>query len=64
MSKKRGQLSLEEEKFIKDNIDSLTIEQMATHLNRNESPVKRYIIENQLYINDDTKNEYLSLIHI
>lgn len=61
MSKKRGQLSLEEEKFIKDNIDSLTIEQMATHLNRNESPVKRYIIENQLYINDDTKNEYNTL---
>ena len=61
MSKKRGQLSLEEEKFIKDNIDSLTIEQIATHLNRNESPVKRYIIENQLYINDDTKNEYNTL---
>ena len=49
MSKKRGQLSLDEEKFIRDNINSLSVEQIADALNRNTSPINRYIDENQLY---------------
>jgi hypothetical protein len=54
--KKRGQLSLEEEKFIKDNITSLSIEEIADSLNRSTKPIKRYIEENQLY-NTDSKEE-------
>ena len=49
MSKKRGQLSLDEEKFITDNIYSMTVEQIANALNRKVDPVNRYIDENQLY---------------
>lgn len=55
MSKKRGQLSLEEEKFIQDNINSLSTEQIAESLNRNVDPIKKYIKENQLFSSDDTK---------
>ena len=43
--KKRGQLSLDEEKYIRDNIQTLTVEQIAENLNRNPAPVKRYISE-------------------
>jgi hypothetical protein len=45
--KKRGQLSLEEEKYIRDNIQSLTAEQIAENLNRNPAPIKRYISESK-----------------
>jgi hypothetical protein len=48
MAKKRGQLSLDEEKFITDNVKDLTIENIAERLNRNSAPIKRYIIENRL----------------
>jgi IS30 family transposase len=61
MSKKRGQLSLSEEQFIKDNMSSLSIEEIASSLNRNPDPIKRYIQENQLYEPDDTKAEYNTL---
>lgn len=43
--KKRGQLSLEEEKFIRENLQTLSIENIAEQLNRNVAPVKRYISE-------------------
>jgi len=43
--KKRGQLSLEEEKFIRDNLHTLTIDQISAQLNRNTAPIKRYISE-------------------
>jgi len=60
MPKKRGQLSLDEEKFIRDNIQSLSIEQIANTLNRNEAPINRYIDENQLYaIEEKNENEVL-----
>jgi hypothetical protein len=49
MSKKRGQLSLDEEKFITDSIQSLSVEKIANLLNRNIAPINRYIDENQLY---------------
>lgn len=45
--KKRGQLSLEEEKYIRENIQSLTAEQIAENLNRNPAPIKRYISESK-----------------
>jgi len=55
--KKRGQLSLDEEKFIRENIQSLTIEQIAHNLNRNPAPIKRYISESNLYQNSDQQKE-------
>jgi hypothetical protein len=61
MPKKRGQLSLDEEKFIRDNINSLSIDSIADNLNRNTPPIKRYIEENNLLVSDDEKsqNDYL-----
>ena len=46
--RKRGQLSLEEEKFIRDNFISMTINEIAIKLNRSENPIQRYINENEL----------------
>jgi hypothetical protein len=51
--KKRGQLSLDEEEYIRDNFNKLDIKQIATHLNRTPAPIKRYISESKLeYMND------------
>ena len=58
MSKKRGQLSLDEEKFIRDNISSLSLEDIANQLNRNIDHIKRYVTENQLYEPEENKAEY------
>jgi hypothetical protein len=57
--RKRGQLSLDEEKFISDNINTLTIEDIASHLNRSVAPIKRYIGENKLANNQDDDSESL-----
>lgn len=60
MSKKRGQLSLDEEKYIRDNIENLSVEQIADALNRNQDPINRYIEEQQLYsLQDKSENEVL-----
>lgn len=61
MAKKRGQLSLEEEKFISEHVKNLSIEEIADTLNRNPPPIKRYIIENRLLEDDSIVNdeEYL-----
>ena len=56
LPRKRGQLSLDEEKFIRDNVETLSIDQIADHLNRNPAPVKRYIQENSLLIPENEKN--------
>lgn len=48
MSKKRGQLSLTEEQYIKDNVDTSSIEEIAKALNRNTPPIKKYIEKNNL----------------
>lgn len=53
MNKKRGQLSLDEERFIRDNIELLSINDIAQSLNRSPAPIKRYIQENSLLINKD-----------
>ena len=59
--RKRGQLSLDEEKFITDNINKMSIEDIAEAINRSTGPVKRYIIENNLDVPDDEKvsDDYL-----
>jgi hypothetical protein len=59
--KKRGQLSLDEEKFIRENTGILNIEDIAYQLNRSTAPIQRYILENNLEVTDDTKktDDYL-----
>lgn len=54
--RKRGQLSLDEEKFIRDNVSQLSITEIANSINRNEAPVKRYITENALLISPEEKS--------
>lgn len=61
MPKKRGQLSLDEEKFIRDSINLLSIEDIAERLNRSEAPIKRYIEENSLLVSDDEKQDSIYL---
>lgn len=46
--RKKGQLSLEEQDYIKQNFNKLSIDQIADHLNRSTAPVKKYISENSL----------------
>jgi hypothetical protein len=59
--RKRGQLSLEEEKFIRDNFSTIDVEEIAKSLNRSSAPIKRYITENQLVISEDEKSNVESL---
>jgi len=60
MPKKRGQLALDEEKFIRDNIDSLSVEAIAQQLNRNTAPINRYIEQNNLYaLEEKSENDLL-----
>jgi len=46
--KKRGKLSIDEERYIRENISELSIEQIAESINRTVKPVERYVIENNL----------------
>lgn len=46
--KKRGQLALDEQKYIRENFSSLTIEEIADHLNRSINPIKKYIKDNAI----------------
>jgi len=57
MAKKRGQLALDEEKFITENVKTLSIDQIAETLNRNTAPIKRFIIENRLLEDDSVVND-------
>jgi hypothetical protein len=57
--RKRGQLSLEEEQYIKDNISVKNPEQIAADLNRSINPINRYIDENQLYSLDEQKDNVI-----
>jgi len=59
--KKRGQLSLDEEKFIRDNFGILTLDQIANQLNRSTSPIQRYINENRLVPSND-QNDHTILL--
>lgn len=58
LPKKRGQLSLEEEKFIRDNYETMSVDEMASHLNRNDAPVKRYIAEQKLIVPQTEKHDH------
>lgn len=55
--RKRGQLSLDEEKFIRDNFGKLSISEISDSLNRNPAPIQRYIGENRLEVSDEDKND-------
>lgn len=57
MSKKRGQLSLDEEAFIKDNFTKLSIDEIANALNRSTAPITRFVSEQNLYISEDESKE-------
>lgn len=54
--KKRGQLSLDEEKFIRDNLVILSVEEIAEALNRNTDPINRYIKENNISSQENAKD--------
>lgn len=62
MAKKRGQLSLSEEKFIRDNINTLETEEIAEQLNRSTAPIKRYIEENNLLASSDIEDVDLTYL--
>lgn len=62
MSKKRGQLSLEEEKFIRANVDKLDAQEIADHLNRNKAPITKYINRNNLLASNDTEERDLTYL--
>jgi hypothetical protein len=60
-SRKRGQLGLDEEKFIRENVNKISLDDIANALNRTKAPIKRYIEENRLLEGNDILNdeEYL-----
>lgn len=51
--KKRGQLSLDEESFIRNNVNTLSIDEIASQLNRNPEPIERYIRESKIDLSSD-----------
>jgi len=59
LPRKRGQLGLDEEKFIRDNVGILSIEDIAEQLNRTVKPVERYISESKIGIKtlDEQEND-------
>lgn len=52
MSRKRGKLSLEEMRFIRENCFNLSLEEIAQELNRTIDPIRRYIDEQNLKARD------------
>jgi hypothetical protein len=66
MYKKRGQLGLDEEKYIRDNINLLSIENIAENLNRSIKPIQRYIVENKLNLSskEEKQNEETLLLKL
>ncbi len=56
--KKRGQLSLEEEQFIRDNYGILDVDAIAEHLNRSTNPIKKYIENNNVFVNSEEAKDY------
>ena len=57
IKKKRGQLGLDEEKFIREKVNTLSSTEIAQHLNRNEAPIRRFIDEERLLEDDDIIND-------
>ena len=59
MTRKRGKLSLDEMKYIRENCFDLSIEEIADNLNRTEEPVRRYIDEQNLKARDLDDHSHL-----
>ena len=55
--RKRGQLSLEEEQYIRDNVATLPVQQIADNLNRTVKPVERYISESKIGLKSKDEQE-------
>lgn len=55
--KKRGQLSLEEEAFIRSNFATMSADDIAKSLNRSSAPIQRYINENNLFVSSEEEHE-------
>jgi len=52
-TRKRGQLSLEEQHFIKNNFHSLSIPEIAESLNRSVAPIEKFIQKNNILESED-----------
>lgn len=58
MSRKRGQLSIDEMDFIRKSVGELSVEQIAEAINRNIKPVEKFIQKNSLsYDQDENKQD-------
>ena len=55
--KKRGQLSLEEEQYIRDHVSLLPVQQIADNLNRTIKPIERYISESKIGLKSKDEQE-------
>jgi len=55
--RKRGQLSLEEEQYIRDHVGSFPVKQIAENLNRTIKPVERYISESKIGLKSKDEQE-------
>jgi len=55
--RKRGQLSLEEEQYIRDHVSVLPVQQIAENLNRTIKPVERYITESKIGLKSKDEQE-------
>lgn len=60
--KKRGQLGLDEEKYIRENVHTLSVAEIATNLNRTVAPIERYIEENNFFGDQDETKEFQYLL--
>ena len=54
---KRGQLSLTEEAYIRDQISTSTVAEIAEYLNRTTGPIERYINENAIISSEDQTSQ-------
>ena len=62
--KKRGQLSLDEEKFITESVATLSIEDIAKNLNRNTAPIERYIKEKKILLSSKEEMDDYEILKI
>ena len=59
LSRKRGKLSNEEMSYIEQNCFDLSLEEIASNLNRTIEPVRKYIDKKNLKARDLTDDEHL-----
>ena len=58
MARKRGKLSAEEENFIRENADSISLRDIAAQLNRTEKTIEEYCNKNRLTYKDMSEEIY------